>query len=61
MKDRKLLNPIILINKIKIDTLFKVDGFYMWLSGRTGKQLIFKGANELLLSDEETKILKRCV
>ena len=61
MKDRKLLNPIILINKIKIDTLFKVDGFYMWLSGRTGKQLIFKGANELLLSDEETKILKKVI
>ena len=61
MKERKLSKPVILINKIKIDTLFKVDGFYMWLSGRTGKQLIFKGANELLLSDEETKILKKVI
>lgn len=61
MKERKLSKPVILINKIKIDTLFKVDGFYMWLSGRTGNRLIFKGANELILSDEETKILKKVI
>lgn len=61
MKERKLYDPVILLNKIKIDTLFKVDGFYMWLSGRTGKQLIFKGANQLLLSLEETKILKKVI
>lgn len=61
MKERKLSKPVILINKIKIDTLFKVDGFYMWLSGRTGNRLIFKGANELILSDKETKILKKVI
>ena len=61
MKERKLSKPVILINKIKIDTLFKVDGFYMWLSGRTGNRLVFKGANELILSDEETKILKKVI
>ena len=61
MKERKLSKPVILINKIKIDTLFKVDGFYMWLSGRTGNRLIFKGANELIVSDEETKILKKVI
>ena len=57
----KLKNPKILLNKIKIDTLFKVDGFYMWLSGRTGKQLIFKGANQLILTAKDTAILKKVI
>lgn len=54
-----LNNPKILLPKIKIDTLFKVDGFYMWLSGRTGKQLIFKGANQLILTAKDTVVLKK--
>ncbi|MBD5452241.1 MAG: type II CRISPR RNA-guided endonuclease Cas9 [Lachnospiraceae bacterium] len=58
-KDRKLKKPRILLHKIKIDTLFRVDGFYMWLSGRTENQLIFKGANQLILGNEETAILKK--
>lgn len=58
-RDRGLTSPRILLHKIKTDTLFKVDGFYMWLSGRTGKQLIFKGASQLLLSNEEQAILRK--
>lgn len=54
-----LKNPRILLKKIKIDTLFKVDGFYMWLSGRTGNQLIFKGAQQLILSEVDTRTLKK--
>ena len=50
-----------LLKKIKTDTLFKVDGFKMWLSGRTGGQLIFKCANQLVLSGEDTKVLKKVV
>lgn len=57
----KLQNPRILLPKIKIDTLFKVDGFYMWLSGRTEKRLIFKGANQLILSTNDTAILKKVI
>lgn len=57
--DHNLKNPKILISKIKIDTLFKVDGFYMWLSGRTSKQLIFKNANQLILSPKDTRTLKK--
>ena len=49
--NRKLKNPEIILPKVKIDTLFKVDGFYMWLSGRTKNQLIFKCANQLILSE----------
>ena len=58
-KDRGLVCPRILLKKIKTDTLFKVDGFYMWLSGRTGKQLIFKGANQLLLTKDDQAVLKK--
>ncbi|MBR5318112.1 MAG: type II CRISPR RNA-guided endonuclease Cas9 [Peptococcaceae bacterium] len=57
--DRGLINPRILLPKIKIDTLFKVDGFYMWLSGRTGDRLVFKGANQLLLPKDVEKTLKK--
>lgn len=58
-KERGLKNPRICLKKIKTDMLFEVDGFKMWLSGRTGEQLIFKGANQLILSSEETQILKK--
>lgn len=57
--DRGLKNPKICLKKIKIDTLFNVDGFKMWLSGRTGNQLLFKGANQLVISHKETEILKK--
>ena len=58
-KERELKEPEILIKKIKTDTLFKVDGFKMWLSGRTENRLLFKNANQLLLASDETKILKK--
>ena len=59
--NRKLKNPEIILPKVKIDTLFKVDGFYMWLSGRTKNQLKFKCANQLILSEEDVKILKKVI
>ena len=59
--ERNLREPEMLLKKIKTDTLFKVDGFKMWLSGRTGGQLIFKCANQLVLSGEDTKVLKKVV
>ena len=59
LEQKGLKNPRILLRKIKIDTLFKVDGFAMWISGRTGNQLLFKGANQLILSKEDTITLKK--
>lgn len=59
MTERELTNPKVLLKKIKIDSLFKVDGFYMWLSGRTGNQLRFKNANQLLLSNPDCETLKK--
>ena len=58
-EDRSLLEPRICLEKIKTDTLFVVDGFKMWLSGRTGNQLVFKGANQLVISEHEIKTLKK--
>ena len=59
VRERKLLDPVIKIRKIKIDSLFKVDGFKMWLSGRSNNQLKFKNANQLLLPKEKIKTLKK--
>lgn len=60
-KQRGLLNPVVLLDKIKIDSLFQVDGFFMWLSGRTNNRLLFKCANQLILSLEDEMILKKIV
>lgn len=60
-KECKLKHPRVLISKIKVDTLFSVDGFLMWLSSKNGNQLVFKGANQLILSEKETKILKKVI
>lgn len=57
--EKKLVEPEILLEKIKTDTLFKVDGFKMWLSGRTNERLIFRGANQLLLSNDKAETLKK--
>lgn len=54
-----LVNPDVRLSKIKINTLFDVDGFKMHLSGRTGKQLIFKGANQLILSEKQQLTVKK--
>lgn len=56
---RNLKNPKILLKRIKTDTLFKVDGFHMWLSGRTGNQLLYKSAEQLILDKQEEQILKK--
>ena len=59
LAERHLKNPKVLMNKIKFDTLFHVDGFLMWLSGRSDKRLLFKNATQLLLSHQEQLTLKK--
>lgn len=60
-KGRGLKEPKILLKKIKIDTLFDVDGFKMWLSGRTGDRLLFKCANQLILDEKIIVTMKKIV
>ena len=60
LKDvRELKDPEILIKRIKKDTLFEVDGFKMWISGRSGTQLLIKNANQLIISADDEKCLKK--
>lgn len=54
-----LVNPDVRLSKIKINTLFDVDGFKMHLSGRTGKRLVFKGANQLVLREKLQLTVKK--
>ncbi len=48
----------ILIDNIKLNTLFCIDGSYAWLRGRTGVRVVWCNANQLLLEDEQVKYLK---
>ena len=57
--EKNLIEPEILLKKIKIDTLFNVDGFKMWLSGKSVNRVLFKGANQLLLNDNYMKTLEK--
>jgi CRISPR-associated endonuclease Csn1 len=45
--------------KIKINTLFVVDGYPMHLSGKTGKRLAMKNGVQLCISPEEMQIVKK--
>lgn len=57
-EELELVNPDVRVSKIKIDTLFDVDGFKMHLSGRSSNGLLFKGANQLVISDQMQKVVK---
>jgi len=59
VKNLKLKDPKVLINRIKIDALFKIDGYLMHLTGRTGKRLIFKHALQLVVSRNDEQYLKK--
>lgn len=56
-----LTSPQVLVPKIKKFTLFKVDGFPMHITGRTGNRLIFAPAVQLQLDLENQKYLKEIV
>ena len=54
-----LSEPRILIPRIKIDALFSLDGFRMHISSRSGKEIIYKNANELVISPEQAQYIKQ--
>ncbi|MFR4987049.1 MAG: type II CRISPR RNA-guided endonuclease Cas9 [Lachnospirales bacterium] len=56
-----LVEPKILISKVKINTLFSLDGLYLHLSGKSADSLLFKPAMQLILSYEEEKYIKKMV
>ena len=54
-----LINPRVLLPKIKMGALIEVDGFRMHLSGRTNNRLLFKGANQFVVSERIQKTIKK--
>ena len=54
-----LVEPRILIKKIKINSLFKINGMKLHVSGRNGTQIIAKNAIQLLMSNEDYKYIAK--
>lgn len=57
----RLESPRILIPKIRINTLFRINGFPMHISGRTGTSITFKVGKQLVLPAENVAYLKKLV
>jgi CRISPR-associated endonuclease Csn1 len=53
-----LVNPEIIIEKIKINTLFRINGSYAYIRGRAKNQIVWCNANELILDAKNTEYLK---
>lgn len=49
----------ILIPKIMFDTLFKINGFYMRIAGRSNNNICFNSAVPLCLSEKDEKYIKK--
>lgn len=56
-----LEQPQVLIEKIKINSLLKLNGAYVWLRGKTNDSLTICNANQMVLDSEMTAYLKRIV
>lgn len=54
-----LKDPRVLVPCIRVDSLVSMDGFRMYVSGRQGRQIIYKNANQLVLSPEQIRYIKR--
>ena len=59
--NEELKNPVILIPKIKINSLFEIDGYPLHISGRTENRVIMKSAVQLKLDYETAKYIKQIV
>ncbi len=54
-----LVNPDIRVRKILIQSLVKKDGFYMYISGKTGTRFIMRNAVELCLEQRWINYIKK--
>ncbi len=52
-------NPQIICNRIKRYSLFKINGFYAYISGRMNERLVTINAVQLVLSDEWNRYIKK--
>lgn len=51
----KMKDPQVLIKRIPVKSLLKVNGYYVYLAGKTGKQLVLHNAVQLHLSEKWVK------
>lgn len=54
----KFLNPKIYVENIPIQTLVSINGFKAHITGRTGNQYILRSAEELIVNDDNAKVIK---
>lgn len=57
----QLCKPAIMLPKIKKYSLFKINGFPMHISGRTGNRMLFYGAGQLCLDEADVDYLKKAL
>lgn len=57
----RLEAPRVLIPRIRINTLFRINGFPMHISGRTGDSITFKVGKQLILPAEDVAYVKKLV
>ena len=53
-----LIDPKILLNKVKYNTCISVDGFRMHISSKTGSQITYKPAMQLVVSYQDEKYIR---
>jgi CRISPR-associated endonuclease Csn1 len=54
-----LVDPIIRIPKIRKYSMFEIDGFRLHISGRTGDRILYYGAEQLILTDDDYDYCKK--
>ena len=57
-RNKGLSSPKVIIAKVKFNTLFEIDGFPMHITGRTNNDILYKGAQQLLLPERIEKNIK---
>ena len=57
----QLCKPVIKLARIKRYSLFKINGFPMHISGRTGKNLVFYVASQLCIDEKSVAYLKKAL
>lgn len=58
VKNGELKNPKIVLEPIKLNSLLNLNGAYVWLKGKTNKQIVLCNANQLLLNENDYAYVK---
>ena len=58
-QELKYQEPSVRLSKIKMYSLIKVDGFYLYLTGRSGTSLLVANAVQLVLGYQDMKYIKK--